>query len=81
MRPVLLTSLTVNQAAVSGGRRIPSATANESAVARKLSRPLESAQVRRRFSDLRNAQRELTLPAPFGTLLPSRTAGAATHVD
>jgi hypothetical protein len=37
-------------------------------------------QVRRRFSDLRNGKRELTLPAPFGTLLPSRT-GAATHVD
>jgi len=45
-----------------------------------LSRAPESARVRSRFSDLRNGQRELTLPAPFRTLLPSRT-GAATHVD
>jgi hypothetical protein len=56
------------------------ATANEIAVAGNLSRPPKSAQVRRRFSELRNGQRELTLPAPFRTLLPSRT-GAATHVD
>jgi NAD(P)-dependent dehydrogenase (short-subunit alcohol dehydrogenase family) len=47
---------------------------------RNLSRPPEPSQVRSGFSDLRNGQRELTLPAPFGTLLPSRT-GAATHVD
>ena len=79
VRPALVPMREAARPAVAGGAG-RSAVDVESAVARNLSRPPESAQVRSRFSDLRNGQRELTLPAPFGTLLPSRT-GAATHVD